>query len=283
MMMRAILGSCAGLALMLATPALAAQDAADAAAPSGADADFAAMSEMFSGLFTTEPLTPEQQARLPAAQQLIARIIPAGTMGEMIDTMMGGMLGPMMTMAPGGAITTLARQIGTEPFTLDLTEEQAGELASLFDPAWTERQQREMAILPDLMKQAVALMEPGMRKAMSEIYAIRFSHSELAEIDAFFSTGTGARYARESFLMASDPRIMASTMEAMPALMGSMGDFEARMKEQMADLPQVRRFADLAPAERARVAAMTGYTIADIEANLSARTATIPPFEPAPE
>lgn len=270
-MMRAISGSCAGLALMLATPALGAQDDADAAAPSGADADFAAMTEMFSGLFTTEPLTPEQETRLPAAERLISKIIPAGTMGEMIDTMMGGVLGPLMAAAPSGATTTLAKQIGIEPYELDLTEEQAGELATLFDPAWEERQQREMAMVPAMMKDMVTLIEPGMRKAMSELYAIRFSSGELAEIDAFFSTDTGSKYARESFLMASDPRIMASTMEAMPALMGSIGDMDARMKQQMADLPAARSFAALTPAERAAVAAMTGLSVEEIEAGLAAQ------------
>jgi hypothetical protein len=182
---------------------------------------------------------------------------------------MGGVLGPMMAMAPNGATTTLAKQIGTEPYAFELTDEQAGELASLFDPAWAERQKRETEMLPTLMKEVVSVMEPGMRTAMSELYAIRFSQTELAEIDAFFSTGTGGEYARESFLMASDPRIMASTMEAMPALMGSIGDIEARMKAQLADLPKVRSFAELTPAERTKVAEMTGQTVEEIEANLA--------------
>lgn len=120
-----------------------------------------------------------------------------------------------------------------------------------------------------LMREVVVLMEPGMRKAMSELYAIRFSSSELAEIDAFFSTGTGGKYAREAFLMGGDPRIMSSTMEAMPAVMGMMGDIEARMAASAADLPAVRSFADLTPAERAKVAEMTGYSVEEIEANLA--------------
>lgn len=277
--MRALLASCAGLALLTAPATLAAQDAmsedeqmvVDDPAPLTAEDEMAAMAEMFGGIFTKEPLTPEQAARLPAAERLIAKIIPTGTMGEMIDKMMGGVLGPMMALAPDGATTTLTKQIGTEPYALDLTEEQADELARLFDPAWAERQQREMAIFPEMMKEMVSLMEPGMRKAMSELYAIRFSDGELAEIDAFFSTGTGGKYARESFLMASDPRIMSSTMEAMPALMGAVGDIEKQMADRVADLPAVRSFADLSPEERANVAAMTGYTVEEIEANLAAQ------------
>lgn len=276
MALRFLLASCAGLSLASAPVTLAAQDAEapagevmvdDPAAGDEPDTMEQAMA-MLGAMFPAEPLTAEQQARLPAAQGLIAKIIPEGTMGEMIDKMMGGVLGPIMAAAPDGATTTLAKQIGTEPYALDLTEEQAGELASLFDPAWAERQKRELAAFPIIMKEMVTLMEPGMRKAMSELYAIRFSATELAEIDAFFSTGTGGRYARESFLMASDPRIMASTMEALPALMGSIGDIEKRMAESTADLPAKRAFAELTAAEKAKVAEMTGITVEEIESNL---------------
>jgi len=275
-MMPSLKTSAAGLALLLtAAPALAAQDemaeetvmAEDAA--TAQEDEMAAMAQMFGGMFPAEPLTPDQETRLPVANRLVAKMIPEGAMGEMMDTMMSGMLGPMMAMGPTGAATTIAKQIGT-PVALDLTDEQAGELASLFDPAWAERQKREAAMIPVMMKEVLGLMEPGMRKAMAELYAIRFSDGELSEIDAFFSTGTGGKYARESFLMASDPRIMAATMESLPALMGVIGGLEARMAESMADLPVVRSFAELSPAEQAKVAEATGYTVEDIEVNLSA-------------
>lgn len=269
-MIRAFLASCAGLALLATPVSLAAQDdAATGPVNTAVEEEMAAMTEMFAGLFTAEPLTPDQEARLPAAEQLVAKIIPPGTMGEMIDKLMGGVLEPMMAAAPEAQIA-LAKQIGTEAYALDLTDEQASELASLFDPVWAERQQREAAMIPAMMRDMVALMEPGMRKAMAELYAIRFSQSELAEIDAFFSTNTGGKYARESFLMASDPRIMASSMEALPALMGSVGDMEKRMADSVADLPAVRSFGEFSPEERAKVAAMTGLTVEEIEANLQA-------------
>ena len=289
MRLRALVTSGAGLALLAATPALAAQDAppieeaaADETALSSAEAELAAMTQMFSGLFTTEPLTPEQEVRVPAAEQLVAKVIPEGTMTEMMDKVFEGLLGPMMAMPPGGATAILAEQIGTPAYALDIDEEQASQLVNLFDPAWQERQQRQMAMFPELMKEIVTLMEPGMRKAMSELYAIRFSAGELAEIEAFFSTGTGGRYARESFLMASDPRIMASTMEAMPGLIGMMGDLERRMVESTAGLPAMRSFSDLSAEERAKVAAMTGYSVEEIEANIESQSITIPP-PPEPE
>lgn len=280
MTMRALLVSFTGLALLASPVVLAAQDhtATDTVIVAG-EGELAAVQNMFTGLFSAEPLTPDQEARLPAAEQLVAKIIPSGTMGEMIDKIMGGVLEPMLAAAPDARVV-VAKQIGIEPYALELTNEQASELASLFDPAWAERQQREAAMIPAMMKDMVALMEPGMRKAMSELYAIRFSASELAEIEAFFSTGTGSKYARESFLMASDPRIMASTMEVMPALMGSIGDMEKRMAESAADLPAVRSFIGLSPEERAKVAQMTGLTEREIAGNLLRK---LPVIEPAVE
>ncbi len=274
-----VLATAAALTLLTAPVALAAQDAdapiEAAADDSGepADSEAGAMREamaMLGQIFPSEPLTAEQEARLPAAEALVVKVIPEGTMGEMMDKMFAGMLGPIIGAFPNGAANVLAKQIGTSEFGFSLDEAQAAELAGLFDPAWQERQQREAAMFPTLMKEAVVLMEPGMRKAMSELYAIRFSSGELTEIDAFFSTGTGFKYAREAFLMAGDPRIMSSTLEAMPALIGMMGDLEVRMAASVADLPAARSFAELTPAERAKVAEMTGYSVEEIEANLEA-------------
>jgi hypothetical protein len=262
MIRRRIFAATSALAVLaLAPQPLAAQDDAK-----GFDDAMAALG----GMLEAEPLTAEQQARLPAAEAVIAKAMPAGTMGEVIDKMMGGSFGQMMAMAPGGATPVLARGLGIDPVALDLSPDQADALASLFDPAWKERQKREIAMLPDMMREMVALMEPGIRKAMAELYAIRFSARELGEIDAFLATPTGQRYARESFLMSSDPRMMASSLGAMPAVMGLISDMERRSVEKMADLPKVRSFAELSAAEKAKVAEATGYTVEDIEAGLEA-------------
>ncbi|MCK0127033.1 DUF2059 domain-containing protein [Erythrobacter sp. F6033] len=224
---------------------------------------------MLSGLFPVEPLTADQEARLPLAQNIIAKMIPEGTLGEMMEGMMGDMLGPIMEMGPKASTTTVADRIGVTAFELEMDDEQAAEIASIFDPAWKERSDRQAAIMPEMMREMMTAMEPGMRKAMSELYAINFSATELTEIDAFFSTETGANFARKSFTMASDPRVMSASMEALPQMMGQFANLEARMVEVAADLPEQRNFADLSDAEKARIAEATGFTVDEIESNLS--------------
>lgn len=255
-------------ALALVAPPLAAQDAAPEAGQSEADEMQKAMA-MLSGMFPAEPLTPEQEARLPQAQRIIAALIPEGTLAEMMGGMFDKMMGPMMNMAGPSSIGTATQATGLSTFELELTTEQSDELAQLFDPAWAERQKREMALMPTLMADMMNLMEPGMRKAMAELYAINFNQTELDGIEAFFKTETGATYARKSFTMASDPRILSASMEAMPQIMGSLASIEQKAAEASADLPAKRSFADLSAKEKARVAELTGRSVADIEARLA--------------
>jgi hypothetical protein len=272
-----LLTTAAVLTLMTTPTALAAQEAElmaeevmvdDAAVAEGPDEMAQAMA-MLGGMFPAEPLTAEQEARLPQAQRIIARMIPEGTMADMMGSMFDTMLGPIMQAGGSAATETVTRATGLNTFGMDLTPEQTEELASLFDPAWDERQKREMALLPGMMKQMMTAIEPGMRKAMSELYAINFSPTELNEIEAFFLTETGASYARKSFTMSSDPRIMSATMEAMPTMMGTIGSLEQAVAEATADLPAKRSFVDLTTAEKAKVASMTGFTVEEIEANLA--------------
>lgn len=269
-----IFAATAGLAaLALAAPPLAAQEAAPEvdAATSEAEEMQQAMA-MLSGMFPAEPLTAEQEARLPQAQRIIAALIPEGTLGEMMGGMFDKIMGPMMNMAGPASIGTVTEATGLTTFDLDLTPEQSDELAQLFDPEWAERQKREMAVMPSLMTDMMNLMEPGMRKAMAELYAINFNQTELDGIEAFFKTETGATYARKSFTMASDPRILSASMEAMPQLMGSLTSMEQKVAEASADLPAKRGFAELSAKEKARVAELTGRSVEDIEASLAAKT-----------
>ena len=122
-----------------------------------------------------------------------------------------------------------------------------------------------MAATKGAVSRMMTAMEPVMREAMSQLYAINFDTGELADIDAFFSTESGAAYARKSFTMASDPRMTAMMMQAMPGMMGSFAEIEADMAGAVADLPPVRTYADLDAAQRARLAELTGLEQAAIE------------------
>lgn len=261
----------AGLLLAAGTPALAQEAAAGppvrqpGAVSLQAEDEKADPFAMLSGLFAVEPLTAEQEARLPQATAIIARLVPDGAMAEMMGTMFDRIIKPMEDLGRASPDRRVADALGVGEFDLELTEAEAQEIADMFDPAFEEREAREMALMPEMMQGLMSALEPPLRKAMAELYAINFNESELRDIDAFFATPTGAVYARRSFAMASDPRIMAATMEAMPGVMGPIGEIEQRVKAATADLPPVRSYAELTARERARITALTGLAAEDIE------------------
>ena len=88
------------------------------------------------------------------------------------------------------------------------------------DPAFKERSERQMNAFPEVMAEVATIMEPTMRKAMAELFAINFEASELGELDAFFSTAVGSKFARESYKMAADPRILSARHVVAAACLG---------------------------------------------------------------
>ncbi|MXO91274.1 DUF2059 domain-containing protein [Pontixanthobacter aquaemixtae] len=243
-----------GASIALTAQPLAAQDTAEVD-------PFAALT----GMFEVEPLTAEQEARLPLAKGIVDKMIPDGAMREMMEGMFSGSFGDLMSlgamMEEESPAAFVAGQLGLEQSDISLTSAQASELANMFDPARLERKQKEAEIMPGVMGEMMDVMEPPMRKAMSELYAIHFTQPQLVEIDGFFSTETGAIFARKSFTMASDPRVMSATMEALPAMMGQIGAIEKKMKEAAADLPAARSFEELSEQEQARISELTGFPV----------------------
>lgn len=209
-------------------------------------------------IFKVEPLSAEQQARLPQAQKLIARIMPPGTMGKMLGGMYDKLLGPVMAMAGEASSSDVARELGVTGEELELADGEAARIIAILDPVWKERQEAEMAAMQRAMSTVMTALEPGMRKGMAEAYAIAFTASELTDIDRFFATPSGASYAEKSYALASDPRLIATAMEGLPQMMAQFKTMEEETKAASAKFPPRRGYADLTPAQRAEIARLTG-------------------------
>lgn len=249
----------APLALTFGTPA-AAQDG---------DSQEDAMA-MMAQMFPVEPLAPEEQARLPLSQEIIDRMIPPGTLGEMMGSMFDGLMGPIMEMASRASTGDVAKSLGVGAYGLDLNDRQLAEVAAILDPMREERNAAVGAVMPALMGRVMEAMEPSMRKAMSEAYAITFTDEELRDINTFFSTESGLSFARKSFTLSSDPRVIGASLEAMPAMMEIFGEMDSEMAAAMADLPPTRRYEELSSGELARISELTGLSLEDIKAGMIA-------------
>ena len=243
--------------IALATPLVLASQ--PAIAEDDAEAKQAEVMAVLAEAFKVEPLNAEQAARLPLATALIDQIVPDGTMDEMMGSMFDGMLGPVMKLAEEAG-PSLSDFIGYGDDDLELEDEAVAEIAAIVDPRWQERQRRTMEVTQSMMAKLMAAMEPEMKRGMAEAYAVNFTRVELDGIRAFFSTEIGANYARKSYKLASDPRIMGAAMREFPAMMAVFKDMGEQLKAEMADLPAKKDFEALSAAERRRLIDLTGLT-----------------------
>ena len=251
--MKKTVNAMAAAALVCAVPTAAQEDpehSESAMSPGDLD-EFAGM---MAGLFQTEPLTEEQNARLPAAQAVVGEMMPDGFYGEMMAGMMDKMLRPMLTMFSQPEFVLGAR-LAVDAETIEALEEaEQAELTAMLDPAYQARGDAMVAVLTSRMGGMFTAMEGPMREGLSKAYAVRFDDAQLADIAAFFATPTGGEYARESMALFADPQVMQASMQALPAMMSGFGDIESAMREAMAALPAERGYGDLTEAQRERMA-----------------------------
>ncbi|WP_137680386.1 hypothetical protein [Aurantiacibacter suaedae] len=257
------------LALLVALLAALAMPAPALAQPADPDL-MAERAEELGEMFPVEPLTAEQEARLPAATALVEKIIPPGTMGEMMIGMFEGFFSPVQAMEGKAGKPPLAKLLGISRGQLvGVNSEAAARAATMLDPDWQLRKEREAEALPRAMNAMMSAMEPTIKSAMAEMYALHFDATELRDIDVFFSTESGAAYARKSFIMTADPRFAGLMMEEMPEMLAGIADMRAELEEATADLATPRSWYELDPAEQAKLADMLGMTREGLEASMS--------------
>ena len=251
--MKKIVNAMAAAALVCAVPT-AAQEDPEHSKSAMSPGDLDKFAGMMAGLFQTEPLTEEQNARLPAAQAVVGEMMPDGFYGEMMAGMMDKMLRPMLTMFSQPEFVLGAR-LAVDAETIEALEEaEQAELTAMLDPAYEARGDAMVAVLTSRMGGMFTAMEGPMREGLSKAYAVRFDDAQLADIAAFFATPTGGEYARESMALFADPQVMQASMQALPAMMSGFGDIESAMREAMDALPAERGYGDLTEAQRERMA-----------------------------
>lgn len=249
--------------------------AAPVAAQEGEDDDPAAFLDMMSAIFQAEPLSPEAEARLPAAAAVVERLLPPGSYGRMMDGAIGGALDGLTNLFDSPRASTVARLTGLSPGELAwLDEETLGAALDLLDPV---HEQRSQLLLDRTRTEAAAMMsamEPPYREGLTRAYAVHFTAEQLADLMAFFDTPTGAYYASISTTIQADPQVMAASAQMTGAMLEGMSSMMQRIEEAEATLPEARFFDMLEPAERSLLAELLGVSEDELaEASLYARAA----------
>lgn len=238
--MKLFLTAAAALAL---TPSLALAQTAPAVAPAPKAAT----------AVTVDP------ARLAVARRVVGKLMPEGvyaemfrgTFGTLMDTMIGSVdempLEDVMRL--GGLDQEQAKALGPA---------KLGEIMEIYDPHWKERMKAMIDAFSEMMADMMSQYEPKMREAMSLTYAREYGIEDLNEMDRFFSTPSGMRYAAKSILLFMSPELMASMQDMMPEMMKRMPDMMALVESATADIPPARKIADLDPKDRKRLAELLG-------------------------
>lgn len=232
----------------------------------GEDEDF----QKFLGAFKPEPLTPEQEARQPLATQVVGAMMPDGATGEMMSSMFRDIIDPLSALRGDGDAATASSLLGWYVGDEDLDEEAASEIVAIIDPARAAREKATMDAIEKGIADVMLIMEPAMREAMSKAFAANFDDTELTDIGTFFATPSGASFAAKSYKLSSDPRLFVGMLENLPQLLGPIMAAVAEGEEAIGALPQTKSFAELTPAERARLAALSGLTEAELEDAMAA-------------
>jgi len=233
-------------------------------------------------MFPAEPLTAEQEARLPAAQALADRMVPDGVYAEVIDDTLQVMLGPLMTMVSGRATdaTLLSMRLGFQAEDIAaLSEAERLEIAALLDPAHAERAEAATAAMMVPLRDIMVAVEPRLRTGLARAYAARYDQTELAAIDAFFATPAGRRFAGELLPIFADPQVVSASLETLPQIMERLPQITEAITAAMATLPPERGFVDLRPEERARLATLLGVDQGMLKRSMAATqpVVTTPP------
>lgn len=247
--------------LVLAGQPVAAQDEA-------VDDELAKEMAAFAQAYKVEPLTAEQEARLPLARSVIDQVIPAGSMNALTSKMLDGLFFPIASMADATG-PDLAAFIGYDKSELTLTDGEVAEIAAIVDPAWQERQRVDLTVTQDLVRKFMVKIEPAMREGMSEAYAANFTTDQLNDLKAFFDTPTGTIFARKSLDLASDMRMVRASIERMPEMVQEFSKMDEKMDEAIAaataSLPERRTFETLSPAQKKQLMKITGLSEEDLE------------------
>ena len=230
---------------VLCTAPLAAQTASGPAAAPAATVSAAAPS--------ADP------ARLAEARIVIARLLPPG----IYRTVMSATVAPMME-TMGESMKTLplremAAMGGLDPKqAAALDKVNLEQVMAIYDPHWRERSQLTMRAMVDQMGTFFTTLEPELREAYAHAYADSFTLDELRDLDSFFTTPTGAKYAARYMTISTDPAVAAETRAMVPKLLQQMPTFLAAGQKATAALPPPRKLKDLDPAQRAALAKALG-------------------------
>lgn len=186
-------------------------------------------------------------ARLKLAEQTVAKLIPPGTyakiMKDMMDNMAGGLLDQMMGI-DAAIITGMAGEAAGSEAAAAVEGKTMADIAAEKDPNFKERMDIMMKVMFSEMGNLMSEMEPAVRTALSSIYAKKYTAKELADMNAFFATPSGASFAGNFMATFTDKEMMEASFGMMPKVMEAMPAIMKKVEAATAHLPPLPKSAE---------------------------------------
>ena len=236
-------------AIAAASAAPAAQAKSPANPPAAAKAEtkkpavdpmqaMAAMTAMFDKLF---PAGPEPDpARLAVARQTATAMLPAGAYSQAMTTFLNKTTDRVLDMSEADFVAIFpeakkdkkAKKPSTEPLRVKLARDE---------PNFDAKLAAVRAFAGTMLAKLGTVAEPKFREGMARAMARKFDAAQLAEINAFLATPTGAAYGRQTVGMWFEPDVMRGTFELFPEMikmMPELAEDAADMESQLKNKPK---------------------------------------------
>ncbi len=187
---------------------------------------------------------PVDPVRLKLAEQTVAKLIPPGTykkiMKDMMDTMAGGLVEQMMGV-DAAVVAGMAGEEARSETAAAVDGKSIGDLAMEKDPQFKERMDITMKVMFAEIGDLMSEMEPVVRTAMSSIYARKYSARELADMNMFFGTPSGASFAANFMSSFTDKEMIDASFGMMPKMMEAMPAIIKKVEAATAHLPPLAK------------------------------------------
>ncbi len=220
------------------------------------------------GAETSKPIevaTPDP-AKLNISRKVALKLVPDGifmkVMSGTMDQFMGGMMDQVMDLP----MKELVQKFLKNPEELkDLNEFTLNQVMAIVDPAYKERTQVGMKAMMTEMGGVMSSMEPAMREGMAVAYANRFSEAELGDMDRFFSSPSGSKFASENMTIMTDPAIMKQMQALLPKVMEAMPAIIKKVTDATEKLPPAKTVETMTAADREALAKLLGLKPSDLK------------------
>jgi len=216
---------------------------------------------MFKEIFKAEPLTPAEAARLPAAQQVADSLMPPGAYGALLEESFGPMAEKVLGMVEAddaGRVAELTKL--TEEDLAGLDQAQLAAIIAMLDPRAEERNDMMVDFVFDEISGAMLKIEPFYRDGLARAYARHFDAGQLAELNSFFATPTGGRFASRALAIHFDPQVMAKVPDMVPVIVGHVAEAATRFILALDTIPQAREVDNLSSRERSQLLGLLGMS-----------------------